>query len=147
MITPALFAFLGSVFVSVVLFFTVRKERRLGRRFFANTIRMWLDKKVDAVGAWLTRNLNHFIKYIVQLNWYYSIHSILRAILRVIIAAYSYMENVFEKNRSKTKKLRAEKRQLNESNHLSQMAAHRESTTLSAAQQQKLRKKNLEGKE
>jgi len=145
MVTPALLAFLGSVFVSVGLFFTVRKERRRGRRFFASRTRTWLDQRVDRVGALLTRSLNHFIKYIVQLNWYYSIHSILRTILRVIIAAYTYMENIFEKNRSRTKKLRAEKLQLKDTNHLSQMAAHKESTTLSTTQQQKLRKKNLEG--
>lgn len=147
MVTSALIAFIGSVCVVVVLFVTIRKERQLGRRFFAVGARTWIDKKVDTIGLWLTKSLDHFIKYIIQLSWYYSIHSVLRAVLRVIIAAYNYMENIFERNRSRTKKLRAEKRQLNESNHLSQMAAHRESTTLTAAQQKKLRKKNLEGKE
>jgi hypothetical protein len=146
MVTPAVLAFLGSVFAFIVIFFTVRKERRQSRRFFAVRLRSWLDKKVDTAGLWLARSLNHFIKYIVQLNWYYSIHSVLRTILRVIIAAYTYMENIFENNRSKTKQLRAEKRQLNESNHLQQMATHKEDTALTAVQQQKLRKKNLEGK-
>jgi hypothetical protein len=146
MITSALLAFLGSGIVSVILFITVRMERRRGRRFFAAGFRGWIDGKVDIIGGWLARSLNHFVKYILQLNWYYSIHSVLRTILRLIIAAYTYMENIFEKNRSRTKKLRAEKKQLKDTNHLSQMAAHKESTTLTPAQQQKLRKKNLEGR-
>jgi hypothetical protein len=83
----------------------------------------------------------------VQLNWYYSIHSVLSAVLRGLIAVYTFFENIFERNRRRTKELRAEKRQLSELNHLRQMTDHRETTALSPAEQRRLRKRTLEGKE
>lgn len=147
MISIALTTFLVSVFAGTVVLVTVNKERRRGRRFFAAHVRAWCDTKVAVIEDFLVRNFEHFIKYILQLNWYYSIHSVLRTTLRAIVAAYTYVENVFEKNRARTKRLRAEKRQLSEYNHLQQMAAHRKDTALTPAQQRKLRKKKLEGKE
>lgn len=95
----------------------------------------------------ITESVTHFMRYMVQLNWYYSIHSVLRTILRSLVAAYTFFENIFERNRKRTKELRAEKKQLSEQNHLRQMADHRESTALTPAEQRRLRKKTLEGKE
>lgn len=146
MVTSVLATFISSVVIAVVLLLIISKERRRGRRFFAKRFRSWLDIKVNKIGEQLVRSINHFVKYIVQLNWYYSIHSVLRTILRMIVAIYTYMENVFEKNRVKTKKLRVEKRQLEESNHLKQMADYKKDTMLTPSQQRKLKKKELEGK-
>ena len=144
MITSTATAFTASVFVLVVLLMVVHKERRRGRRFFAAGARSWLDKKTDATGGWIIKSWEHFIKYIIQLNWYYSIHSVLKTMLKMIVAFYSYFENMFERNRRRTKQLRAEKRQLGELNHLHQMAVHKEDTALTSAQKRKLRQKKLE---
>lgn len=132
--------------VFIILCAGIQKERRRGRRFFATSLRNWLDEKIDKLGRWVIMSWDHFVKYIVQLNWYYSIHSVLKGILRVIVKFYTYFENVFEVNRSRTKQLRAEKRQLSKMNHLRQMAEHKEDVALSPAQKQKLRKKKLEEK-
>jgi p-aminobenzoyl-glutamate transporter AbgT len=145
MVTSALTAFLASVIAFILLIVITQQERRRGRRFFAPSSRSWLDKVVAIFEQKVIRSFNHFMKYIVQLNWYYSIHSVLRTILKGLIAVYTYFENVFERNRKRTKELRAEKRQLNELNHLRQMAVHREDTALTPAEKQKLRKKTLEG--
>jgi len=64
----------------------------------------------------------------------------------MIVAVYTYFENAFELNRNRTKQLRAEKRQLNELNHLHQMTAHKQETALSPAEQKKLRQKKLDEK-
>lgn len=144
MANSALTVFLVSIFVFVVILTVVRKERQLNRRFFASTIRSWLDNKVDSLGSWLLLSWDHFVKYIVQLHWYYSIHSVLQAVLRVIVAIYTYFEKAFERNRVRTKELRAEKRQFSELNHLHHMAVHKKDTALSPAEQRKLRKKKLE---
>jgi hypothetical protein len=144
MISGAVAALVVSIFVFISLLLVVQKERRRGRRFFAAGLRAWLDGQVDRIGMWVVRGWDHFVKYIVQLNWYYSIHSVLRTMLRVIVAVYTQFENVFERNRARTKKLRAEKRQLSELNHLRQMAEHKQDTTLTPAQQRKLRKQKLE---
>ena len=146
MITSATITFAVSIFVFIVLLMGVSKERRLGRRFFADSARSWLDDKADRVGKWLVKSWDHFIKYIVQLNWYYSIHSVLKAILKVIVKFYTYFENVFERNRSRTKQLLAEKRQLGEMSHLQQVAEHKEGVALTPAEKRKLRKKKLEEK-
>lgn len=138
--------FIVSVLVTATLFLIISKERRSGRRFFASRVRSWFDVKIDRAGDKLVKKINHFVKYIVQLNWYYSIHSVLRTIMKVTVAVYSYVENVFEKNRYRTKKLRVEKRQLEQSNHLQQMADYKKDTMLTPAQQRKLKKKELEGK-
>lgn len=146
MISSALTAFLTSLATFVVLVLVTQQERQRGRRFFAAGVRGWLDAKVDQAGKGIFGGFDHFMKYIVQLNWYYSIHSVLRTLLRGLVAIYTYFENMFERNRKRTKDLRAEKRQLSELSHLQQVAKHKEETALTPAQQQRLRKKQLEGK-
>jgi len=63
----------------------------------------------------------------------------------MLVTFYTYFENIFENNRKRTKQLRAEKRELNEFNHLQQMTDHRKETALTASQQKKLKDKNLKG--
>ncbi|MFT7644601.1 MAG: hypothetical protein ACI9BF_000250 [Candidatus Paceibacteria bacterium] len=135
-----------SVVTFIILLIVTQKERRRGRRFFAARARAWLDIYADKIGRWAFVSWDHFIKYILQLHWYYSIHSVLRTILRVITVFYEYFENVFEKNRRRTKQLRAEKRQLGELNHLQKVAEHKEDTALTPVQKRKLRHKKLEEK-
>lgn len=146
MITVDLTAFIISIFVGIVLMIVIKKERQHRRRFFAGRFRNWLDIKVVSIGEHFSRNWEHFSKYVIQLSWYYSIHSILRTILRVIVAFYTYFENMFEQNRDRTKQLRSEKLQLSEFNHLHQINAHKQDTALSAAEKKKLRHKKLEEK-
>jgi len=144
MAEQALIVFGISVFVFVVTALVVRKERQRERRFFAPTVRSWLDHWVVRFESWVGRTWQHFTRYILQLHWYYSIHSVLRGALRVIVAMYTYLEALFERNRHRAKQLRAEKRQLGELNHLQQMATHKEETALTPTQKRKLRKQKLE---
>lgn len=146
MVTSALTVFLVSVFVFFTTLILVQRERRYGRRFFAERLRAFFDRGVEKIGKSILNSWNHFVRYIVQLHWYYSIHSVLRTMLRALVVTYTYFEKIFERNRSRTKKLRAEKRQLSELNHLQQMAVHKEDTALTPAEKRKLRKKKLEGK-
>lgn len=146
MIANAAITFTISVFVLVILLVLVGKERRTKQRFFAATFRGYLDRKVEVISDWLTKRYDHFVKYVVQLHWYYSIHSLLRTLLRLIVAFYTYFENIFENNRKKAKQLRIEKKQLKEKNHLQHMAEHKEDTSLTLAQKKKLSQKELEGK-
>lgn len=146
MVNTALTIFIVCILFFCILLVVVYKEKRRGRRFFASKLRLSLDNFVDDTGKKMLTGWEHFSKYIVQLNWYYSIHSVLKAMLKVIVAFYSYFENIFEQNRERTKQLRAEKRQLSESNHLKQMTNHKEDTALTPSQKQKLNHKNLEGK-
>ena len=145
MITTATIILSVSSLVFLALTFLVHKERRHGRRFFATKSRNWLDERVSAGSRFWLRGWEHFNKYIVQLNLYYSIHSVLKTILKTLVAFYAYFENMFENNRKRTKQLRAEKKQLSESNHQQQMADYRKETALTASQQKKLKDKKLKG--
>lgn len=146
MITSAVVAFVSSLLVFCILLMIVRGERRRGRRFLLANFRMWLDSRLDVLIGYLSRKYDHFVRYVLQLNWYYSIHSVLRMWLRMIVKLYTYFEDVFENNRTKTKKLRAEKRQIKTITHLQQMADHKVETALTPSQKRRLRHKKLEEK-
>lgn len=146
MIYSAAIACITSIVVLFALLVIVKAESRRGERFFATSFRSWLDKRVDIIGGWLLKSFEHFIKYILQLHWYYSIHSVLRTLLQVLVKFYTFFENLFERNRARAKKLRSEKKKLKTENHLSKIAEHREETELTPTQKQKLRHKKLEGK-
>ena len=144
MVSTATVIFGTSLFVFVLLLLVIRKERRRGRRFFLDGVRSWLDSGIDAVEAKLVTGWDHFTKYILQLHWYYSIHSVLKGFLRITVSVYTYFERILERNRDRAKQLRAEKRELGAVNHLRQMAEHKEGTALTAAQKKKLKHKKLE---
>ena len=147
MISSALTTLVVSLATFLLLAVFTQQERRRGKRFFATRARAWLDRIVDGGSRLLLKKIDHFIKYIVQLSWYYGLHSLLKGLLKGMIAVYTYFEDLFERNRVHTKQLRAEKKQLGKYNHLRQIANHRQETALSATEQQKLMKKKLEGKE
>jgi hypothetical protein len=146
MIQAAVTFFVMSIGVFALMLILVQVERKKQKRLFAAKLRGWLDKKIKGFELWLVRTWNHFVRYVLQLNWYYSIHSILKTLLLAIQMFYTSFEKIFERNRNRTKKLRMEKRQLNSLNHLSQMADHKVDTALSPAQKKKLRHKKLEEK-
>ena len=124
----------------------VHLEQKRGKRFFAGGLRSWLDRVISGTETRLATSWNHFIRYIVQLNWYYSIHSVLKAILQAMQFSYFSFEKLFERNRARAKKLRAERREINQLSHLSQVAEHKEETSLTESQKRKLRHKKLEEK-
>lgn len=144
MIEQPLIWFGISLIVFLATWLLLLKERRMHRRLFASSVRTWLDQIIERLAKRIATSFEHFVKYVVQLHWYYSIHSILKALLRTIVATYNYFELVFERNRNRTKELRAEKRQLHELHHLRQMAEHKKEVALTAAQKRKLRHKKLE---
>lgn len=146
MIQTAVTFFAMSIGVFALMLIVVQVERRRQKRLLAARVRGWFDKKIRGFESWVVQTWNHFVRYVVQLNWYYSIHSVLKTFLLMIQVFYASFEKIFERNRNRTKKLRMEKRQLNTVNHLSQMADHKADTALTPAQKKKLRHKKLEEK-
>ena len=131
------------------LWFTlVTIEQARGHRIVLQAVRRGLDRFLAGFAAQIRRTYEHFSKFVVQLGWYYSVHSFLRAILRLLIATYEYFESHFEQNRKRAKELRAERRrQLDKQRtHLTEMAEHKVETALSPAQQKKVKKDHLDGK-
>ena len=85
------------------------------------------------------------MKYIIQLSWYYTIHSFLRTVLQAIVAFYERIERTFEMNRRRTKQLHAEKTQIANGGHLAEISQHKKDTALTPAQQRRLKEKQLKG--
>ena len=147
MLSTALTSLAISITSFVLVMLLVQGEQRHGKRFILSGFRFWLDSLVSKIETSIHEAIDHFIKYVVRLNWYYGIHSFLKAILALIVKSYEYVERVFEHNRHLTKQLRAEKRNKEEnSSHLTAMAQHKVDTKLTPAEVRRRKKNHLEGK-
>lgn len=144
MLTTAIITFVTFLVLFVVMAVVVRVENLRGRRLILSTGRAFLDRKILSMLTWFDDVWHHFMRYIVQLGWYYSIHSLLRTVLRVLVSVYTYIEHIFERNREKTKMLRRERKQKVRQNHFTQIADHKADMALSPAEQATLRQQKLE---
>lgn len=142
--TAAIVTFLVSATLFVAFAVLVRAEQKNARRFIGGRFRASLDTGVQSMAAQLRRRWRHVMRYVVQLGWYYGIHSLLRTILRVLVSIYSFFENMFERNRLRTKALRQELKRHIHKSHLTQMADHKVKTSLSPEEQEQLKKQKLE---
>ena len=138
----------GLIFlVSVALFgafaFLVRTEEAKARRVIGGQVRASLDAGIIRFEERFARKWRHMMRYIVQLGWYYSLHSLLAGLMRVLVSVYDRIEQVFEENRTRTKQLRKEFRHHRQHSHLTAIAEHRETTALSPEEQVALRHKKL----
>ena len=138
----ALIAFGASALVLGVLLSGTYYEYVSGRRL-ARRMRGWFDHVVLAGIAWWNQVTTHIIKYVLQLGWYYSIHSILRAVLLGLVTGYHALEAVFERNRARTKALRRELKQHKQRTHLDEIHDHKTSTALTEPEKKRLRKRGL----
>ena len=128
----------------LVFALVVQLEQKKAHRLVGARFRATLDRGVEKGAAGLKRRWRHVMRYVVQLGWYYGIHSLLRGILKVLISIYTFFEQMFERNRLRTKELRQElKRHIGKS-HLTEMADHKAETTLSPEEQEQLKKQKLE---
>ena len=57
---------------------------------------------------------------------------------------YTYIENQFEKNRTRTKQLRSAKKRSNQQSHLTKIAEHKVETALTPLEKQQLKEEKLE---
>lgn len=140
----ALQVFIGSVVVFTAFSFIVEKERKREERLFLKNFRNWCDNSIDSVYVIIRDGWEHFVNYIVKLGWYYSIHSFLRTLMELLVAVYDYLEHHFERNRARTKLLRADKQAKNTDSVLAAVAEHKEQVSLSPDEGEELREKQLE---
>lgn len=128
----------------IVYAFVTSWEEKRGSRLFLSSFRELLDNVFNKIFLFLKRKINYIVRHTIKLSWYYSIHSMLRAVMTLLVKAYDRLELVFMENRERAKVLRAEKREMSVDNHLTAMAEHKVSTALSPGQKKKLRAKKLE---
>ena len=142
--TAAVTTFIVSTILFGVFAFLVQVEQRNTRRLVGGRLRDTLDRGAEKSGVELRRRWRHVMRYVVQLGWYYGIHSLLRGILKVLISIYSFFEQMFEKNRLRTKELRQELKRHISKSHLTEMANHKAETSLSPQAKEDLKKQKLE---
>lgn len=138
----ALQVFIGSVVLFTAFSFVVQMEERKGNRMFLVKARSWLDRILYLSANRLHTAFEHFLHHVVKLGWYYSIHSFLRAIMALLVSAYDYLETHFEKNRIKTRILRASGRSKN--SHFTAVADHKDHITLTPDEEIAFKDKKLE---
>lgn len=144
MLTTAITTFVTCLVLFVVMAVLVQTEQTKGRRLVLVFVRGWLDRKIVLVLKRLSDSWHHFSHYVVRLGWYYSIHSLLRTILAMLVSSYNFLEGMFENNRVKTKELRLRKKKSLQQTHFSKIADHKVETALTTEQQKALRKDKLE---
>lgn len=144
MIFEALITFTIATVVFLTVAIVVQIEHSRMRRLFLVGTRGWIDQKLAESALRMHARWHHFTQYILKLGWYYSIHSLLRTILTLLISIYNYFEGIFERNRSRTKQLRQEHKRKIKKGHFSMIADHKAETALTPEEQTALRKQKLE---
>jgi len=139
------YLFLISLSLFLVVAFITRQETVRGKRFVLAAFRGWCDRVLGTMFAQAERKIETMVRHTIKLSWYYSIHSTLRAILTVLVKTYDRLELVFMSNKERAKVLRAEKRALQNPNHLTVISEHKASTALTPSQKKKLKAKTLAG--
>jgi hypothetical protein len=142
--SAALLTFVSFLVAFIVTAALVSVEASKGRRLVLQNGRDWLDERLVRTQQSFASVWKHFSRYIVKLGWYYSIHSLLATILRLLVSVYTYFENHFEHNRTKAKQLRLEKKKVNSQSHFAKVTAHKKATSLSPEEKKKLSDAKLE---
>ncbi len=121
-------------------------ERVSGHRFFLSEFRSWCDKTFETIYILVRDKVRRVVRHTIKLSWYYSIHSMLKAIMTILVKMYDSLELVFVNNRERTKALRAEKRSsLTPKSHLTMISEHKASSALTPGQKKKLKAQKLAG--
>lgn len=135
----------ASSFILLVLWAIVTtKEQRLGRRFFAVHSRKSLDIAFDQIIAQVAKWYILITRHKMKLSWYYSIHTVLVAVLAFLGTTYNKIENIVIANRVKAKQIRKEKHSFIKS-HLTEIAEHKVNVKLSKKEQTRRKKASLKG--
>lgn len=142
--TPALYVFIGSVASFVALSLLVQAERRREERLVLAQARGFIDGQLLRFFAWFAATWEHIVHYLVKLGWYYSLHSLIRTIMAMLVAVYDYLDKHLEMNRFRARTLKERKRTNGGSTHLQAVAEHKADVALSASEQEKLKEEKLE---
>lgn len=147
MVSVGLTWLIASTSLLGLLILTTQFEKKRGKRLALSSFRGWCDGVAAKIGMKIVGMWRHFVRYIIQLGWYYGLHSFLQAVLKTLVRFYESIEMVFEENRKRAKELRAERRKATQGTptHLTEMAQHKADTALTPAQQRRLKEKQLKG--
>jgi hypothetical protein len=137
-----LFVISSVLFIAMTLVITL--ENKSNRRFVLTSTRDRLDSGILYVNAVIRAKYALILKRSLKLSWYYSLHTMLKAVMGLLVHSYDRLEQVVINNRARAKKVRAESRVLLQDNHLAEIEKHKQDTALTSKQKKKLRAEKLE---
>ncbi len=122
-------------------------EEKIEHRLFLTQKRLLLDMEIMKFMAFVRHKTIFFGRYIIALSWYYSLHTLLKLVLRFLAGWYFGVEKILQRNRLRAKALRREKHQsVQVDSHLIQIAEHQLETALTEKEKTKIKNRALAGK-
>ncbi|PIW97314.1 hypothetical protein COZ82_00235 [Candidatus Kaiserbacteria bacterium CG_4_8_14_3_um_filter_38_9] len=122
-------------------------EEKIEHRLFLTQKRLLLDMEIMKFMAFVRHKTIFFGRYIIALSWYYSLHTLLKLVLRFLAGFYFGVEKILQRNRLRAKALRREKHQsVQVDSHLIQIAEHQLETALTEKEKTKIKNRALAGK-
>jgi len=122
-------------------------EEKIEHRLFLTQKRLLLDMEIMKFMAFVRHKTIFFGRYIIALSWYYSLHTLLKLVLRFLAGLYFGVEKILQRNRLRAKALRREKHQsVQVDSHLIQIAEHQLETALTEKEKTKIKNRALAGK-
>jgi hypothetical protein len=140
-VSISVFIVSGTLFVSWAILTTIEHYRM--QRLFLPRVRSWLDDCLIAIRANIAEKFHRAAKFKIVLSWYYAVHAFLITVMRFLASLYEAIEVVVMSNRTKVKKIRREKK-LIEQSYLGSIGEHKKTTALNEKQKQRLKDKSIE---
>ena len=139
----------GYLFLASSIFFlagliVILIERKRSSRIVLPSVRSKLDEAIIFVDREIRARYASVVKRSLKLSWYYSLHTMLKAVMGILVHSYDTLELVVIKNRARAKQVRAESRVARADNHLTEIEKHKQETALTTKQKKKLRAEKLE---
>ncbi len=138
------YLFLASGLAFLVGLLLVLIERKRSSRIILSSLRNRLDNGIVLLDHEIRARYARIVKQSLKLSWYYSLHTMLKAVMGILVRSYDTLELVVIKNRARAKQVRAESRVAQVGNHLTEIVKHKQDTALTTKQKKKLRAEKLE---
>ncbi len=133
-----------SVVLTIITLWLFARESRSGERLCLRGVRDRVDRGCMWVRAWIQRGSTIVNTFFLQLWWRYAVHVSLRTILVGMSRVYDRLIAYFEYNRQQAKTIKKQRRQWQQSSHLSAIADHKAATALSEREKQRRRRAALD---
>ena len=135
----------GSILIFILIVWVLAREQDQGDRLFLSGARTALDRGLCRIAALLKNGYTVIGHFFIQLGFRYVIDQALRRLLLAMSHVYDRMMSYFEYNRRQAKRIRKNRKQWQQSSHLTQLAEHKSQTALSEQEQAQRKRQAREG--
>ncbi len=116
-------------------------EERRGDRSVLKGVRQVLDGQIIRLSTRASDVLHYVSKRVITLSWYYSLHALLKFVLKFLAGLYFSVEQMLINNRNKARQIRRSQR----NSHLTMISEHQKETALTETEKKRRKDKALRG--